>query len=114
MAMERRQYKELMGSPELQLGVGLHPGVCVLMSDHRIHSVIQSCPTLCDPMDCSTPGFPVHHQIPELTQIYVHRVGDAIQPSHPLSFQTSQFVTSGGQNIGASAAASVLPMNIQE
>ena len=39
----------------------------------------------CDPMDCSTPGFPVHHQLPELTQTHVHRVGDAIQPSHPLS-----------------------------
>ena len=44
----------------------------------------QSCPTLCDPMDCSTPGFPVHHQLPELPQTFVHRVGDAIQPSHPL------------------------------
>ena len=42
------------------------------------------CPTLCSPMDCSTPGFPVHHQLPEFTQIQVHRVGDAIQPSHPL------------------------------
>ena len=40
---------------------------------------------LCDPMDCSTPGFPVHHQLPEPTQTHVHRVGDAIQPSHPLS-----------------------------
>ena len=48
-------------------------------------SVAQSCPILCDPMVCSTPGFPVHHQLPELTQIHVHRVGDAIQPSHPLS-----------------------------
>ena len=48
-------------------------------------SVSQSCPTLCDPMDCSTPGLPVHHQLPEFTQIHVHRVGDAIQPSHPLS-----------------------------
>ena len=47
-------------------------------------SVAQSCPTLCDPMNCSTPGFPVHHQLPELAQIHVHRVGDAIQPSHPL------------------------------
>ena len=47
--------------------------------------VTQSCPTLCDPMDCSTPGFPVHHQLPELTQTHVHRVGDAIQFSHPLS-----------------------------
>ena len=48
-------------------------------------SVAQSCPTLCDLMDCSTPGLPVHHQLPELAQSYVHRVGDAIQPSHPLS-----------------------------
>ena len=48
-------------------------------------SAAQSCPTLCDPMDCSTPGFPVHHQLPEFTQTQVHRVGDAIQPSHPLS-----------------------------
>ena len=45
----------------------------------------QSCPTLCDPMDCSRPGLPVHHQLPELTQIHVHWVGDAIQPPHPLS-----------------------------
>ena len=44
----------------------------------------RSCPTLCNPMDCSTPGFPVHHQLPELTQTYVHHFGDAIQPSHPL------------------------------
>ena len=44
----------------------------------------QSRLTLCDPMDCSTPGFPVHHQLLELTQTHVHRVGDAIQPSHPL------------------------------
>ena len=48
-------------------------------------SVTQSCPTLCNPMDCSTPGFPVCHQLPELTQIHVHQVCDAIQPSHPLS-----------------------------
>ena len=45
----------------------------------------QSCPTLCDSMDCSTPGLPVHHQVPDLTQTHVHRVSDAIQPSHPLS-----------------------------
>ena len=44
----------------------------------------QLCPTLCDPMDCSTPGFPIHHQLPELTETHVHWVGDAIQPSHPL------------------------------
>ena len=47
--------------------------------------VSQSCPTLCDPMNCSTPGLPVHHQLPEFTQTHVHRVGDALQPSHPLS-----------------------------
>ena len=51
----------------------------------QFSSVTQSCPTLCDPMSCSTPGLPVHHQLPEFTQTHVHRVGDAIQPSHPLS-----------------------------
>ena len=50
-----------------------------------ISSVTQSCPTPCDPMNCSTPGLPVHHQLPESTHTYVHRVGDAIQLSHPLS-----------------------------
>ena len=48
-------------------------------------SVAQSCLTLCDPMNHSTPGLPVHHQLPEFTQTHVHQVGDAIQPSHPLS-----------------------------
>ena len=87
--------------------------------------VTQSCPTLRNPMDCSTPGFPVHHQLPELAETHIHRTGDAIQPSHPLSspspaFNISQqqclfqFFASGGQNIGASASASVLPMNIQD
>ena len=51
----------------------------------QFSSVTQLCPTLCDPMDCSTLGFPVHHQLPEFTQIHVHRVDDAIQPSDPLS-----------------------------
>ena len=85
-----------------------------------------SCVRLCDPMDCSMPGFPVHHQLPEPTQTHVICVSDAIQPPHFLSspfhlqsfsasrsFPMSQFVTSGGQNIGASASASVLPVNIQ-
>ena len=53
--------------------------------DVQFSSVTQSCLTLCDPMDCITLGFPVHHQLQELTQTHVHRVGDAIQPSHPLS-----------------------------
>ena len=51
----------------------------------QFHSVTQSCPTLCDPMDCSRPGLPVHHQFPELAQTHVYWVGDAIQPCHLLS-----------------------------
>ena len=51
----------------------------------QFNLVAQSCPTLCDPMDCSTPGFLVHHQLPEPAQTHVHHVGNAIQPSHPLS-----------------------------
>ena len=50
----------------------------------QFSSVAQLCLTLCDPMNCSTPGLPVHHQLPEFTQTHVHRVRDAIQPSHPL------------------------------
>ena len=50
----------------------------------QFRSVTQLCPTLCDPMDCSTPGLPVHHQLLEFTQTHVHRVSDAIQPPHPL------------------------------
>ena len=52
---------------------------------YQFSSVAQSCPTLCDPMNRSTPGLPVHHQLPQFTQTHVPRVGDAIQPSHPLS-----------------------------
>ena len=51
----------------------------------QFSSVAQLCPTLCNPMNCSTPGLPVHHQLPEFTQTHVHWVGNAIQPSHPLS-----------------------------
>ena len=54
-------------------------------TSNQIRSVAQSCPTLCDPMNRSMPGLPVHHQLPEFTETYVHRVSDAIQPSHPLS-----------------------------
>ena len=84
--------------------------------------------TLCDPMDCSTPGFPVYHQLPEFTQTHVHWVGDAIQPSHPLSspsppaFNLSQhqglfnWVSSSHQvaKVGVSASTSVPPMNTQD
>ena len=56
-----------------------------LMGSDQIRSVTQWCPTLCDPMNRSTPGLPVHHHLPEFTQTHVHRVSDAIQTSHPLS-----------------------------
>ena len=65
-----------------------HPGGSIVEYDCtgiQFSSVTQSCPTLCDPMNCSTPGLPVHHQLPEFTQTHVHRVCDAIQTSHPLS-----------------------------
>ena len=100
----------------------------------QFSAVTQSCLTLCDPMDCSMPGLPVHHQLPEFTQTCVHWVDDAIQPCHPLwspspptfnlsqnfpyipyyVFSKSQFFTSGGQSIGVLASASVLPMYIQD
>ena len=57
----------------------------VTVGSIQFSSVAQSCPTLCDPMNRSMPGLPVYHQLPEFTQTHVHRVGDAIQPSHPLS-----------------------------
>ena len=95
----------------------------------QFSSVAQSCPTLWHPMDYSTPGLPVHHQLLEFTQTHVHQAGDAIQPSHHLStpfpsrlqsfpasgsFQMSQLFASGGQSIGVSASTSVLPMNTQD
>ena len=90
-------------------------------------SASQSCPTLCDTMDCNTPGFPVLHYLPEFAQTHVRWVGVAIQPSHPLlppsppALHLSQhqglkrpwLFASGGQSIGALASASSLPMNIQ-
>ena len=95
----------------------------------QLSSVAQSCPTLCDPMNRSTPGLPVHHQLPEFTQTHVHWVSDAIQPSHPLSspfppapnpsqhqslFQwINSLATWGGQSIGVSTLASFLPKNTQ-
>ena len=63
--------------------------LCTRVCTHQFSSVAQSCLTLCDPMDCSTSGLPVHHQLPEFTRTHVHRVGDAIQPSHPLSSPSS-------------------------
>ena len=95
----------------------------------QFSSVAQLCLTLCDPMNCSTPGLPVHYKLPEFTQTHVHRVGDVIQTisssvipfsSFPQSLPASgsfpviQFFASGSQSIGVSASPSVLPMNIQD
>ena len=95
----------------------------------QFSSIAQSCPTLCDPMNRSMPGFPVHHQHPEFTQTHVHRVSDAIQPSHPLLSPSPpapnpsqnqglfQWVSSShevAKVLGVSALASVLPKNTQD
>ena len=99
------------------------------ISSFQFSSVTQLRLTLWDPMDCSMPGFPVHHQHPELDQTQVHQVSDAIPPSHSLSspspptfnlsqhqglFQWVSSLPSGGQSIGVPAATSVLPMNTQD
>ena len=97
---------------------------CIYLYVLCLRLVSQSCPTLCDPMNCSMPGFPVHHQLPELTQTHVHRVGDTIQQSNPLSspsppafnlFQHQglfQWVSSSHQV--AKVLEFHLPMNIQD
>ena len=99
------------------------------VSSVQFSAVAQSCPTLCDSMNHSMPSLPVHHQLLEFTQNHVHRVSDAIQPSHPLSspfsscpqslqasesFPMSQLFTWGGQSTGVSALASFLPINTQD
>ena len=91
-------------------------------------SVAQSCPTLDDPMDCSTPGFLVLHYVPKFAQTHIHWVVDVIQLSHPLFspsslalksfpasdyFPVNQLFTLGGQSIEASASEAVLPVNVQ-
>ena len=103
--------------------------MCNSLSIFQFSSVAQSCTTVCDPMNCSIPGLPVHHQLPESTQTHVHWVGDAIQPSHPLPSPSPpalnpsqhqsffQWVSSSHQvaeSIGVSASTSVLQMNTQD
>ena len=94
----------------------------------QFSSVAQLCLILCNPMDCSMQGLPVHHQLPEFSQTHVHWVRDAIQPSSSVvpffshlnsfpasgSFPMGQFFASAGQSIGVSASTSVLPMNTQD
>ena len=67
------------------IGQPLQASCNPILHSYQFSSVAQTCLTLCDPMNRSMPGLPVHHQLPEFTQTHVHRVGDAIQPSHPLS-----------------------------
>ena len=107
--MKQRKKNEIIDKESVQF-------ICQVLSD-------------CDPMDCSTPGLPVHHQLPEFTQTHLHWVSDAIQPSHPLwspsppisslSGQQGlfQWVSSShrvAQSVGVSASTSVLPMNTQD
>ena len=110
-------------------GVSMSDSVIWLyqFSSVQFSSVAQSCPNLCDPMNRSTPGLPVHHHLPEFTQTQVHWVRDAIQPSHPRSslspiapnpsqhqsFPMSQLFPWGGQSTGASASASFPPKKSQ-
>ena len=101
--------------------------------EYQFSSVTQSCPTLCDPMDCSIPGLPVHHQLPEFTQTHVLSLGKLSWWCHPTtsssvvpfsscsqsfpesgSFHMSQLFESGGQSIGVSTSTSVPPMNMQD
>ena len=110
----------------------LFPPTYIYVIFRRYHSVqfssvAQSCPTLCGPMNCSMPGLRVHYQLLEFTQTNVHRVGDAIQPSCPLSspsppasnpsqhqsFPVSQLFAWGGWSIGVSALASFLPRGME-
>ena len=101
------------------------------MTGKIFSSVTQSCLTLCDPKNRSTQGLPVYHQLPEFTQTHVHQVGDTIQPSSHLilcrplllllqslpasgSYPMSQLFAWGGQSIGVSASASVLPIKTQD
>ena len=107
-----------------------HTHIYIYIWERESTVVVQSCPNLCNLMDCSMPVFPVLHRLLEFVQTHVHWVSDTIQPSHPLLppsslalnlsqhqglFQwMSQLFTSGGQSIRASASASVLLMNIQD
>ena len=124
LSMEYSRQDSWSGLPYPTSGDLPDPGIIPMSLMSPAWAVTQSCPTLCDPMDCSTPGFPVHHQLLEHAQTHVYRVSDVIQSSHPLlspsppafnsfpssgSFPMSQFFASGGLSIGASA--SVLSIN---
>ena len=131
---ESTALKSLMIIVELSISTLNSVSLCfiyfraLLGASVQFSSVAQSCPTLCNPMNRSTPGLPVHHQLPEFTQTHVRWVGDAIQPSHPCRpllllpsifpsirvFSKESAFTSGGQSIGVSVSTSVLPVNMQD
>ena len=123
-----RIFGNIYGSYSLDALIQFDRLKCLQFSSVQFSSVAQSCPTLCDPMNRSTPGLPVHHQLLEFTQTHVHRVGDAIQPSHPLSslillppipvtirvFSNESTLRMRWPKYWVSALASVLPMNTQD
>ena len=127
---QREQVVEVLLVPDGKAEFNIESLLQLIPTDASVQfsTVAQSCPTLCDPMNHSTPGLPVHHKPPEFTQTHVHQVSEAIQPSYPLSspspapqslpasgsFPMSQLFAWGGQSTGVSASASVLPMNTQD
>ena len=115
--------------PYKEFEIAVLPWIIYNLLIFHFSSVTQFCLTLCNPMDCSTPGLPVHHQLPEFNQTHVHCVCGAIKPSHPLSspsppalnlsqhqglFEWVRSWHQVGQSIGISASTSVLPMNTQD
>ena len=81
----KKWVKFLLTHYQIRYIISLWKNVQIIYHSVQFSSVAQSCPTLCDPMNCSMPALPVHHQLPEFTQTHIHWVSDAIQPSHPLS-----------------------------
>ena len=113
--------------PVIPLSLGILANFLVWILSVQFSSVTQSCPALCDPMGCSTPGLPVHHQLPEFTQCRLSRWCHPTISSFVVhfsscpqslpasgSFQMSHFFTSGDLSIGVSASTSVLPINTQD
>ena len=123
MGFSRQEYWSRLPFPSPDL-----PNPVIELRSPALFCSVQFSHLVCDPMSHSTPGLPIHHQLPEFTQTHVHQVGDAIQPSHPLSspfppapnpsehqsFPMSQLFAWCGQNIRVSALASVLPKNTQD
>ena len=127
MELTRRNKSDFQVHKNVPFGLNTYGPNGLPFSSVHFSPVTQSCLTLCKPMNWSMPGFPVHHQPPEFTQTHLHWVGDPTISSSVItfashiqsfpasgSFQMSQFFTAGGQSIGVSPSASVLPMNVQD